>query len=1258
MSEVDRPTRGMADPSERDAKGYSDAVPAAFRGNERFRVIRWLGEGGFGAVYEAEDGRYGNRVALKLLRRRSAAVYERFKREFRTMAEVSHPNLVQLYGLHDDGPHRFFTMELVVGRTLTAALSSAPSLIRDAFGQLAAGLSALHAARIVHRDVKPDNVLVSDAGQLKILDFGLARPVELDTSGLTGTSVYMAPELFRGQSAGPPADIYALGTMLYQVLVGAFPFGQDANRAVRSKVRGAQADMPVAVATAHPELAELCQLALSADPADRPGADEILRLLGVARVERGSSRVRMPPSHAMVERELPLARLSAALEGSAGTAVAVKVTGQAGSGKTALCRRFLADQQAAGETVVLSGRCLETDHSPYKALDEVLNGLVAFLAGATWTEQARVVPHHLEALLRVFPAFERVDEFSSISSTARIPRDAWHLRRRAFEALADSFRRLCSFRRVIIHLDDLQWFDRDGADLLRALTGPDDAPPIFWLLSERVQGVAPDSDATDMGDGLGSRIVDHLRLAHLSGAGVRALLAQDPNLSSLAEPHVLAVERESGGSPFLVRAIARRWAELDSSKAPPSLGELWADWGAAFDPEVRRLHETLCVAGKPVPLQVAVAASGAQPGAVATLRSAGLVANAVPSVAVTDAAPPVEDLRSASDVASPPAEELTPVYERLRDAIVSQLSDTERRARHEALATAFAAWSDPHGEGLVDQLVGAGHTRAAAVHALLGARHAERSFSFARAASLYARVIALGDRPIFARLRLVRRYARALSGAGEDGVAGRLLLGAAEDARAAAAHPAHVTKLAALAVDLERAGAEHLLRSGAFSDGLAVLEETLQSLGAGMPTTLEEAFVQGAPLMEELQRRGVEPAEPTHPVPTRLQQRASLLQTVCTSMTHVDLRVLPLVYRLLLDELELGEGERLQRSSALFALATSAIDQSGLAKQALLLSRRLLNGHDDPLGSALLRLAEAEQAHFGGDFGGALASLDEAERLLVERCRGAHRLLGQARMSSVVIQYSHRGDFRTRATVIERWLREADARRDYFQANWLRAVMALLWVARDEPETARAQLTRARENWSEGDVGMFDTAATLYHDVVDRYQGASVDWRAQSGAERAVRSSPVGHTLLLRGYYHLHRAWAALRHQAQAASGHEHQDQAAALAAVREELQGLRDLAFPLWTGIADACEANQHWLDGDRDRAIAMMGGAEAQLRDIDVLALAACARRRTGEFLRGAAGAELIRGADQELLDLGVVLPEAFARAYFSPFVTVARA
>jgi eukaryotic-like serine/threonine-protein kinase len=195
--------------------------------------VRTLGAGGFGDVYHALDRANGGSVALKVLRHVDALTLLQFKREFRSVAQLVHPNLIRLYELIQDGECWLFTMELVEGSHLLDYVDRHRGAKRDAalrrsFNQLATALEVLHDAGIIHRDIKPSNVMATPEGRIVLLDFGIAKqmaPVrDQITSALVGTPAYLAPERIEQGPALAASDWYSVGVMLYQALTGTLPF--------------------------------------------------------------------------------------------------------------------------------------------------------------------------------------------------------------------------------------------------------------------------------------------------------------------------------------------------------------------------------------------------------------------------------------------------------------------------------------------------------------------------------------------------------------------------------------------------------------------------------------------------------------------------------------------------------------------------------------------------------------------------------------------------------------------------------------------------------------------------------------------------------------------------------------------------------------------------------------------------------------------------------------------------------------------------
>ncbi|HEV7505634.1 MAG TPA: protein kinase [Thermoanaerobaculia bacterium] len=320
--------------------GSAPAVPAlpagepfAIRQISHYRLLRPLGRGGMGVVYLAQDVELGREVAIKFLHQWRAARPAdevRFRREAQAAAALDHPNIGTIYEIGEHEGMRFLAMAFYDGTTL-AQLLDAQSDRRLPFseaasiaGQLASALAAAHAAGIIHRDLKPENVMVLPDGRVKLLDFGLARWI--DVGGITeaglavGTAAYMAPEQLQGQRTGTAADLWALGVVLYEMLTGRRPFGGEQKGMVHSilyedppPLREVRPDVP-------PALERVVDHCLVKKPGDRwPAAADILSELQTAGLVGSTSGgiLKLPR-----RRRLRLGWIAAAAVVLAGIAVA------------------------------------------------------------------------------------------------------------------------------------------------------------------------------------------------------------------------------------------------------------------------------------------------------------------------------------------------------------------------------------------------------------------------------------------------------------------------------------------------------------------------------------------------------------------------------------------------------------------------------------------------------------------------------------------------------------------------------------------------------------------------------------------------------------------------------------------------------------------------------------------------------------------------------------------------------------------------
>jgi hypothetical protein len=285
----------------------------------RYELIRSLGGGGMSEVYLARDLLLGREVAVKVIRPELAAderSVARFRREARAAASLSHPGIVAIHdvGVHRDAP--FIVMERVQGRTLGQVLQDEGRLSPDRTAEIGAAvayaLAAAHAAGIIHRDVKPGNIMLTESGQVKVLDFGIAHATRWTplTEGpvVHGTAEYISPEQIRGEGADPRSDVYALGSVLYELLAGHPPFHGETPLAIAYRHLE---DTPPPIESQRPGvppgLAAVLARSLAKDRGHRyRSADELAAELDRVRSGKPASTVRMPPgpdTRVLQERE-------------------------------------------------------------------------------------------------------------------------------------------------------------------------------------------------------------------------------------------------------------------------------------------------------------------------------------------------------------------------------------------------------------------------------------------------------------------------------------------------------------------------------------------------------------------------------------------------------------------------------------------------------------------------------------------------------------------------------------------------------------------------------------------------------------------------------------------------------------------------------------------------------------------------------------------------------------------------------------------
>ncbi|MDP9236727.1 MAG: serine/threonine-protein kinase, partial [Chloroflexota bacterium] len=453
----------------------------------RFVVRRVLPEGGQKVVYLVHDESLDRDCALSMVKSEllEADDLERFRREAQAMARLDHPNIVAVYEVSEEDGRPFFVCQYITGGDLRGALRTAggPLPMARALSiaeDLCRALAHAHEHGIVHRDVKPANVLLTGDGTAKLGDFGMATAADrsrLTLSGaVVGTAAYMAPEQALGQPADARSDLYALGCVLYEMLTGRAPFsGDDALAVISQHVN----TVPVAPSWHNPAvpkpLEALVLRLLAKSPDERPAsaqevAQELRRIIELSTVEPPPS----PQPQAVTDlrgldwghfvgRGEEMGQLKDALDGAlSGKAALIFVAGEPGIGKTRLAEEFAVYAGLRGAHV-LSGRAYEGGSSlPYTPFVEALRQYTRSRPDAEL--RAQLGPGAPEIATLVSEIRQR---FPDIEEAPKLDPEAERLR--LFESVTDFLRNASAAGPIVLHLDDLHWADKPTLLLLQHL---------------------------------------------------------------------------------------------------------------------------------------------------------------------------------------------------------------------------------------------------------------------------------------------------------------------------------------------------------------------------------------------------------------------------------------------------------------------------------------------------------------------------------------------------------------------------------------------------------------------------------------------------------------------------------------------------------------------------------------------------------------------------------------------------------------------
>lgn len=1251
------------------------AVPA-FSTSGRFEILRRIGEGGMGIVYEARDRSRDAIVALKTLPEMHPASLYRFKQEFRALVNVTHPNLVTLYELFAEQDSWFFTMEYIEGcnfldavwakeyargaaRAVRSTLRDQSAILtrtmdsrqfcevnsedsgswpnaatvrcdyvrlRRAIRQVAAGLFALHQFGKLHRDIKPSNVMVSTEGRAVILDFGLVSELdglspEWPAPAMEGTVPYMSPEQCMGGLLTCASDWYALGVMLFEALTGRCPFRGKSEELVAAKLQS-KAPRPSDFVSGVPDdLEDLCLDLLRPERNARPDGREVL-----ARLNGSVYNVRQTSTNTttFVGRDTELSELEAAFfKAAGGKPSIVLLRGASGVGKSELARHFL-ETIVNRNTIKLVGRCYEQEAVPYRAVDSAIDSLSRYLLRMTPKDLERVMPSNAGALAQLFPVLADLSP-----PEGPVAGDPFEQRRQAFQALRELLSKLCGLYRVVIHLDDLQWGDADSAALLAEVLRPPRAPPILLIASFRDELIEKNLFIRQLIASANQPELARreIALTALSAAESAILAERLLAESGCGSEVVAAIACESGGNPFFVHSLAASAAEgatlplsIDGQSRAIALDNLLWQRIELLPPAARRLVETVAVAGSPIAETCAYRAAGLpgrDPQLLSVLRNALL----------------------ARSLTTQESDEIDTYHDRIRESVLARLEPEARRGYHRALARSLEEYGADDAEQLAFHYEFSGDLATAGRHYLKAADRAIQVVAFDKAAALYRKALDHGSWNSEETQELRVKLAGSLADAGRGLAAARLY----EEA----SHAAHAAERA----QLERRAAFHYCSSGYVDDGYLVSQRVLARYGMSLPRSNLKSVLSlllGHLLLRcrglDFEERSEEEIAPevlaSIDAALEIAEGLGMVEIVPAMTVHL---------RGLRQALDAGEPRRIACTMAIVGGQMSAskkAELTGRYKRLIASSREIANRYGDPLLQGYCCLGDAIAELNQGRYLDQYQSCCRAEEQF-SLCRGVAWHLATVRTFRLYA-CAHLGRFRELASACEEVAKQGRDRGDlYSLTNVSTLPLPLSLMARDLAEEARKVAQDALARWTSNPRALAHVMTCWTLTYADLYSGE---------AERALRNSQT-HWLYLRksllSRVNNLRVFALdASGRAALASALFRPDRSRLLAIARRRIRNLETEHFPVPRALAKIMRAGLADLEGQSDLAILYLREALSRMEALHMSGVSNAIKLRLAALVGGDEGRALRGQSEAWAQAEGVHNLDCFKRIYTSGF------
>lgn len=1048
-----------------------------------------------GVVYEVFDREREAQLALKMLPVVEADALYRFKEEFRSLADLSHPNIINLYELFSAGRNWFFTMELVDGRnfltyvrnaeiqenpntpTTTVRLDESthlleaeswpevaletldppvlpdspsggvrcdPQRLRSGLRQIVHGLNAIHQAGKLHCDLKPSNVLVTREGRVVILDFGLVADLKTRSASdrtrlIAGTIAYMSPEQSLRLPLTPASDWFSLGVILFEALTGSVPFNNGHPSRALSERAQYRAYPPSRFCSGIPEdLDRLCVDLLDSDPAKRPSGEQILLRLTPAAEPQVTKRVDAFHPSIFVGRKTQIQIMHSALTATeSNIPVVAHIRGSSGIGKSSLLEQFLRTLTRRDDIAVLAGRCYELERVPYNGLDGVVDSLMRYLRRLPSDHVAEILPRDIATLAELFPVLRRVPAIDLAPRRRSDNTSQLELRQRGFAAFRELLARLGDRKRLVVAIDDLHWGDFDSGDLLAELLRSPDAPVMLLIVCYRTEHEERSACLQRLFSQNTSYARFDVNIGPLTVPEVREMTEQMAvPLRGTPLEDAAALLKESGGNPYFIHELIRDGEPPTGPTEVATLDSLIWRRANTLPQDQQTLLQILAVSGKPIRLSLALKAAGLDTSQISVFN----------------------EMRNARIVRTATATDLTEIetyHDRIRETVLAHLPADVIQDRSLSLANSLEASGFGDSEHLAVLFDQADYQIKAASYYAMAAAQSFGAFAFRHSVNLYQRALQLTDATGSELRELQRAYAESLANAGISREAAIQFEKAAEGADSGTA------------IDLKRRAAYYYCTSGSVDEGKAVFREILRHCHLRLPETPRQAFFSFGVAQVRLRIRGLEFHEKNADrISFNDIERIDSAWAAALGLSVVDIITgCSFTTRGLLLALRSGDPKRIARSLC-WEAATASIMNSRRAAQLIEPASKLVERLQEPYLTGLFKMTQAILAMNDSQWKESLRLFDEAVAIWSERCRDVEWELATARTFSLWC-LNYLGLFREEASRTRLRRREAEERGNLYMLTNIGAYPEPhVLLAKNAPDEAEAILNESLRKWT------------------------------------------------------------------------------------------------------------------------------------------------------------------------------------------------